>query len=155
MKKNKGFTLVELLAVIVVIGIITVIVTVNLMGQKKEANIKEAKMIEKQLEDIGASIYTKERLQDENNEISVEQDETPKIIDYDNITDSKRIELASLSTYMENVSGNTVENPFGGKGCPAYLIVTKTNEGPEFKAYIDCGEKSYKTEGFDEKNLQK
>lgn len=60
MKKN-GFTLVELLAVIVILGIIMTIASSSLITTKKEANIREAKQIEKSIKDLGMEIYSYEK----------------------------------------------------------------------------------------------
>lgn len=60
MKKN-GFTLVELLAVIVILGIIMTIASASLTKTKKEANIREAEQIEKSIKDLGMEIYSYEK----------------------------------------------------------------------------------------------
>lgn len=133
MKKN-GFTLVELLAVIVILGIIMTIVGTNLMSVKKEANIKEAKKIEQTIEDLGPEVYydiinNKNGLQ-EGNEFAV-----------DNVNEY-------LSKYLKS---STIKNPAGGDDCKASLSINiNTNEGPSFSANLCCpglyktGETDYK-----------
>lgn len=61
MKKNNGFTLVELLAVITILGIIMVIGGIAATKMKKDANVKEAQQIEEMLKDLGPGIYSYEK----------------------------------------------------------------------------------------------
>ena len=49
MKNKNGFTLVELLAVIVVLGVIMAIAGTAVLGQRKKANIEVAKDMEKSI----------------------------------------------------------------------------------------------------------
>lgn len=130
MKKN-GFTLVELLAVIVVLGIIMSIAGTAVLKQKKKANIEEAKRIEQTITDLGPNIYSYEYLvgnKDDNNYFykaykSLSSDEQ-----------SIKISLAELKAagYLKS---ETISNPSGNGSCMGYLEVKK---GPEFKAYICC-----------------
>lgn len=68
MKKNKkGFTLVELLAVIVILGIILTIAGTNVVKSIKTANQQEVYSLGKSLEDLGPGIYSSEKLKDSSN----------------------------------------------------------------------------------------
>ena len=58
--KNNGFTLVELLAVIVVLGVIMAIAGTAVLGQRRKTNIEEAKKIEQTIADLGPGIYSYE-----------------------------------------------------------------------------------------------
>ena len=136
MKNKNGFTLIELLAVIVVLAIIMVIAGSNLIGTKKEANIAEAKKIEKMIEDLGPGIYSNESIGN----------------NWDLLENYKTSEEAKISIDQLAEAGylksSTIKNPSGNGNCEGYLEVTKTNEGPVFKAYICCPS-LYKTVGFD------
>lgn len=119
MKKN-GFTLVELLAVIVILGIIMVIVGRNLTSTKREANIKEAQKIEKTIESFGPEIYI----------------------------DSGKGEYTQEDLFVKGyLKSKTIKNPAGGGTCSATLTIS---EGPTFEANVCCpglyktGEDDYK-----------
>ena len=132
MKKN-GFTLVELLAVMMILGLIMVIVGRKLIISKKDASINEILKIERTLKDLGGDIYLSYRKQ-------FSPDEKYKI------------SLYALKDYVKNIKCDegtkecTIENPAGGNFCDAYLLID-TTEGVEdmFGAYIDCGD-IYKTD---------
>lgn len=61
MKKNNGFTLVELLAVITILGLLMVIGGIAATKIKKDANIKEADQLKAMLKDLGPGIYSYEK----------------------------------------------------------------------------------------------
>ena len=111
MGNKNGFTLVELLAVIVVLGIIMVIAGSSVNAIKKNANISEAKEIEEMIESLGADVY-----------INYQEG------DY------------SIQDLYEKgyLKSKEIKNPSGGENCSGYLQITKTQEGPVFKAHICC-----------------
>lgn len=113
MKKN-GFTLVELLAVIVVLGIIMVIVGRSLTSTKREANIKEAEKIKSSIKEIGLEVYTYEK------ELGI-------------FDDKSYCEKELNSTYDEENS--TCDNPsFSGNEYMQYFTYIYENES---EVYID------------------
>ena len=117
MKKN-GFTLVELLAVIVILGIIMTIASASLTKTKKEANIKEAQKIEKTIEDFGPEIYIDNR-------------------------EERSYTISNLYD-MGYLKSDTIKNPSGKGLCAATLEI---ESGPTFKAYVCCPG-LYKTDGY-------
>lgn len=140
MKKNKkGFTLVELLAVIVVLGIIMSIAGTAVLKQKKKANLEEARKLEKTIADLGPSIYSYEYLtgNKDGNDYFYKA--------YKSLSDGSSIKI-SLSELKNAgyLKSDTISNPSGNGNCEGYLEVKK---GPEFKAYISC-ENLYETSGY-------
>ena len=115
MKNKKGFTLIELLAVIVVLAIIMVIAGSNLIGTKREANIAEAKKIEKMIEDLGPSVYLDYK------------DTDPYVTYYINQLHS--------DGYLKS---STIKNPSGKEDCTGYLNINDESDGPVFEAHICC-----------------
>ena len=123
MKNKNGFTLIELLAVVVVLAIIMVIAGSNLIGTKKEANIAEAKKIEKMIEDLGPGIYSYESIRN----------------NWDLLSEYKDLGTVNISIDQLATAGylksSIIKNPSGGEDCTGYLKVTS---GPTFKAHICC-----------------
>lgn len=144
MKKN-GFTLVELLAVIVVLGIIMSIAGTAVLKQKKKANIEEAKKIEQTITDLGANIYSYEYL------VGVKDSENYFYKSYKNLSDGSSIKI-SFDELKEAgyLKSETISNPAGKGNCKGYLEVKK---GPEFKAYISC-DNLYETPNYDSSTFE-
>ena len=117
--KKKGFTLVELLAVILILGLIMIIVGRNLTETKREANMKEAEQIEKSIKDIAIEVYLDRK--EEYNALSS--------------GDSIEISLNELGSYLKST---TIKNPAGGEDCTGILKIEKTNGGPEFSSKLCC-----------------
>lgn len=126
-KNNKGFTLVELLAVIVVLSIILIIAGSSLTGTKEKANIEEAKKLEKMIEDLGPVIYSDEKING------------GTMMGYSALADdgTKEIDLANLKSHGY-LKSEKIQNPAGGDDCEGYLLVEKTNNGPKFTGKICC-----------------
>ena len=116
MKKN-GFTLVELLAVIVVLGVIMTIAGTAVMGQRKKANIEEAKNMEKTLADIGPDVYLKNNGEP-------------------NFKDTIKISAEDLKD--AGYLSKSIENPAGGGNCDAWLVIDTDSNDEMFKGYIKC-----------------
>lgn len=116
-KDKKGFTLVELLAVIVVLAIIMSIAGSALLGQRKKANIEEAKKMERDLKALGVEVYLIEK---DNPDIY----RTKYYLDYLN---SKGL-----------LKSSTIKNPSGNGTCEGYLKIDETANGPKFTGHICC-----------------
>lgn len=111
MKKN-GFTLVELLAVIVVLGLIMTIVSSLVINIKKKANQKEVESLYSTIKNLGADVYL----------------------------NKKEDNACYSATWLkkEGYLKSEVKNPAKpNENCEAYLIVNKKNNNM-FEAYINC-----------------
>lgn len=163
MKKN-GFTLVELLAVIVILGIIMTIASSSLITTKKEANMREAEKIKGSIKDIGMEVYTYEKelgisddksycekelnsTYDEENSTcdnpSFSGDEYQKYFTY--IYENEPLVYIDLENlynagYIKNIVkdkfGNFagIKNPAGGTACTGFLMV----QDAEFEVCLKC-----------------
>ena len=115
--KRKGFTLVELLAVIVILAIIALITTVVVINIIETVKIRKYKVEEKSLEKAAELYYT-------NSQIFPFQDEI------------------SLNTLVEKGYINSVKDTGNGSTCEGKVI--KDNNG-ELKGCLKCS--NYVTEG--------
>ena len=115
--KRKGFTLVELLAVIIILAIIALITTVVVINIVETVKIRKYKVEEKSLEKAAELYYT-------NSQIFPFQDEI------------------SLNTLVEKGFINSVKDTGNGSTCEGKVI--KDNNG-ELKGCLKCS--NYVTEG--------
>lgn len=128
MKKN-GFTLVELLAVIVILAMLMTIIGVSLSEPKKEAHKKEVQKMEETIKNLGADFYIDNR-------------------DKFSASDKYKVPLSSLKSYLKNIeckiNGDGAEvcsliNPANNdETCEAYLLVDTTDSNDMFGSYVNC-----------------
>ena len=113
MKKNKkGFTLVELLAVIVVLGIIMSIAGTAVLKQKKKANQGEVDSLYNTIKSLGPDVYLSKK-------------ETPAC-------------YSAGWLKKEGYLKSEIKNPANPKeNCTAYLIIDNSKDNM-FDAYIVC-----------------
>ena len=138
MKKN-GFTLVELLAVIVILAILMVVIGVSLSEPKKQAHIKELQKLENSIESIGADFYIDNR------------DKFSNLGKY-------KVPLTLLKEYLKNIrceeneegveACSLIKPSNNNETCEAYLLIDTENSDDMFGAYVDCGEELYITESI-------
>lgn len=135
MKKN-AFTLVELLAVIVILGITMAIASASLMKAKMETNKKEAEQIKESIKDLGMEIYSYEM-----SSLGSDEDDYFKKVYTSNDNDVYvTFEELYKAGYLKNIvtddSGNFsgIKNPAGGAACTGYLHI----KDAEFKSCLSC-----------------
>ena len=145
MKKNiKGFTLVELLAVIVILGLIMTIAGTSLIGTRKKANKEEAKNIENTITKVGEELYAHESMLGNKDDAAYFYQKYKTL--GDGISLKITIEALKNAGYLKS---KTISNPSGNGDCKGYLQVTKTGEGPKFEGHVCCPN-LYKTGEDDE-----
>lgn len=119
MKNNKGFTLVELLAVIVVLGIIMSVAGTAVLGQRKKANQKEVESIYNSIKTFGPDVYSAEK-----NKLK---------------TNSKVYFDANYLKDNGYLKVDTIKNPSNSKDdCDVYLLINKDSDNNMFDAYVNC-----------------
>ncbi len=129
MKNKKGFTLVELLAVVVVLGIIGSIVTTSVMNIKKKASDDVFSKLRKEIEDLGPEIYTHEMLSGDKNEENSFYTRYKK-----NTSFIITIDELEQKGYLDDV-----KNPYKtNEECDGYLKVSKNDGEPKFSAFLSC-----------------
>lgn len=134
MKKNiKGFTLVELLAVIVILGIIMTIAGTSLIGTRKKANKKEAKNIENTITKVGEELYAHESMLGNKDDAAYFYQKYKTLGNGSSLKIT--IEALKKAGYLKS---STISNPSGKGNCKGYLEVIKKSSGPEFKGYVCC-----------------
>ena len=112
MKKNiKGFTLVELLAVIVILGLIMTIAGTSLIGTRKKANQSEVESIYNTIKKIGPDVYLS-----------------------NNDDGCYSATWLKANGYLKSEVSNPAKPE---ETCEAYLIIDKSKEDM-FEAYVKC-----------------
>lgn len=130
MKTNKkGFTLVELLAVIVILGIIMAVAGTAALKIRKNANIDTVKKLERTLRDIGPNLLSSEMSKSDSNFYAA----------YRALSNGENITMPTSDLYNAGyLKSSVIDNPSGADACYGFLRVKKTTSGPEFIAKICC-----------------
>lgn len=133
-KKKYGFTLVELLAVIVVLGIIMAVAGTAAVKIRENANIEEAKKLKKILDDLGPSIYSYEKTVGGSSDFNKKYRKQTFYIGGGELKQSGYI--------------GDIKNPTGSGNCIGYIKVTQSGD---FISKICCpGLYKYKSESEEE-----
>lgn len=118
MKNNKGFTLVELLAVIVVLGVIMTIAGSAVLKQKERANQKEVESIYNSIKAFGPDVYIAEK-----SKLKADQ------VYFD----------AGYLKKKGYLKVDNIKNPSNSKDeCAVYLLINKASDNNMFDAYVNC-----------------
>ncbi len=122
---KKGFTLVELLAVIIILGMLVVLLVPNVISILKSNNLRVYKLKEKEL--LRAA------------EDYIEYDE--EFVAPTNEAPVKYLTIQSLisKNYINKILDNS-----SGEECPAFVKITKAGDNYNLDPCIICGE--YKTD---------
>lgn len=156
MKNKKGFTLVELLAVIVVLGIIMAVAGTAALKIKKNSDIETAKKLEQTLADLGPSIYSYEMMQQP--EVIKGTDSNP--LDGNFSYNYKKISQTSEPLDGMDINGRKIYQGYsllvttsqlqnkgylkssslkiGNQSCNGFIRIYKTSSGPYFEGNICC-----------------
>lgn len=127
MKKNKGFTLVELLAVIIVLGILLTIVGSNALKSKRKANDAELEKQAQMLRDLAPGIYSHEKIMDPSgNFMSRYKSNKSFYIDQDSLV---------AAGYLDS----EIKSPYTGKPCEKASVIFNWNDTEyTYDSYISC-----------------
>ena len=124
MKNKNGFTLVELLVVIIIILIIGLIVTPKIIKTIENNKLKIYKEQEKRLEEAGLKYIQNKYISENESEIKITKQELIN------------------SNYIEEIYDINDKT----KICNAYVIINNINTIPVAKGYISCDK--YETENY-------
>ncbi len=139
MKNKNGFTLVELLAVVVVLGIIGSIVTMSVMNIKKNASDDVFNKLQKEIADLGYEIYTHEMISGNK--------ELPN--SFYNMYKNKDEFIITIDELQNKGYLDNVQSPYKtDEECEGYLKVITTSGEPDFKTELNCS--GHKTSDYDE-----
>lgn len=137
MKNKKGFTLVELLAVIVLIGLLSSVTVTAIVRTRRKANEKLVMSLATSLKSIGGEVYAYEILKgDKTNE-----DGFYKKFKETSNSGTFVVSLAQLKRagYLKNVKDGKFISPVNSsQKCPGYLLVKKVGDAPKFEGYVNC-----------------
>ena len=141
MKRKEGFTLVELLAVIVVLGIVSAIALTSITKVRKESADKTFEKLEKQIADLGPDIYSHEVIVKSTESFyTAYKDGTPFII---RIGDKTTAGTLIGAGYIDEI-----KSPYNSSiTCDGYLYVNPSDTDETYKGFLDCGSKE--TDGYD------
>ena len=116
MKSKKGFTLVELLAVITVLALVMVIAGLSVSRVRKNANVELAKKLEDTLKGFGPDIYAAKKEAGEE------------------VSGKYGIDYLKDYGYLKG----DIANPNGNGSCEGYVEIEKSGEELAFSGHVCC-----------------
>lgn len=125
MKKEKGFTLVELMAAIVILGVLMAVAAGAFGSIKKNNAKKEIEQVAESIKKIGETMYTSSIIREENLFVS----------------GNTVIFTGAQLKEKELIESATIENPFDkGQSCDIKLTITKATatESSKIEACVIC-----------------
>lgn len=140
MKNKKGFTLVELLAVIVVLGIVSTIAVTSITGIRRKAADDTFKELEHQIAKLGPAIYSHEVIVRDDSSTFYSEYKRCKKEDCDFIVPLG--DESSSGTLIGSGYLKEIQSPYNSsETCEGYLYVDPASTDEVYKGYLKCGDK--------------
>ena len=136
--KKKGFTLIEMLGVIVILGILSGIVTLAVGYILRYSRIKLAKKQEEELTQLAATIYTHESIPNRKGNFMKLYKKLYK--------SNKNFYIETDDLVNSGYLDGKIKNPAGGDYCSGYIFFSISNK--KFNGYLCCKNLYYNPDGY-------